>query len=148
MPAEMKTAELCHYWKAQKELKMSLLACSTKTGDLDRQLKISTHNTQSALRRQPLHGATKQLILELTGLREGRMETDAGKKRTKHQDPLQTWVGNEKPASGSGFPRVCRWFFPPQCAAIKSRLGGIKTCRLSFGCLLWALSHLSWVTRK
>lgn len=59
------------------------------TGDLDRQLKISAHITQSALRPQPLYGAAKQLILlELTVLWEGRMEKGAGEKK-QHPDVLQ-----------------------------------------------------------
>lgn len=57
-------------------------------GDLDRQLKISAHITQAALRPQPLYGATKQLILlELTVLWEGRMEKVQGKKQ--HPDLMQ-----------------------------------------------------------
>lgn len=50
------------------------------TGDLDRQLKISAHISQSALRPHSLAGATKQLILlELSVLWEGRMEKGAGR---------------------------------------------------------------------
>lgn len=59
------------------------------TGDLDRQLEISAHIPQSAVRPQPLYGATKQLVLlELTALWEGRMEKGAGKKK-QHPDLLQ-----------------------------------------------------------
>lgn len=58
------------------------------TGDLDRQLKISAHATQSALRPQPLYGATKQLILlELTVLWEDGKRWREKKKQ--HPDVLE-----------------------------------------------------------